>query len=245
MRVGKVIVITSGKGGTGKTTTVAAVSSCMSALGRRALCVDCDAGLRNLDIALGMTDYTVSDFADVTDGHVSVMDAAREHPRLPGLFFLSAPGFRAPEDIDRDDMIRFLAEAREHFDYCLIDSPAGLGAGFALATTDADAAIIVSTGDPASVRDAQRAGELLRGMGIDDIKLIINRLVRANRTFLKTTLDDAMDAIGARLVGIVREDPAVYTASNSDTPLILHADRGAAREFLDITRRILGEEIPI
>jgi septum site-determining protein MinD len=243
--VGKVIVVTSGKGGTGKTTSVAAISSCLSALGHKTLCVDCDAGLRNLDIALGMTDFAVADFSDVTDGALTITEAAREHPRLPGLFFLSAPSFRAPEDIDREAMLSFLAAARENFEFCLIDSPAGLGAGFALATTDADAAVIVSTGDLSSIRDAQRAAELLRGMGIDDIRLVINRLARAGRGYLKSTLDDVVDEIGAQLTGIVREDAGVYLSSNEDTPLVLYTDRGAAREFLNVTLRLLGENVPI
>ncbi|MDR0861441.1 MAG: AAA family ATPase [Oscillospiraceae bacterium] len=243
--MGKVIVVTSGKGGTGKTTSVAAISSCLSALGHKTLCVDCDAGLRNLDIVLGMTEFAVSDFSDVTDGNLTVTEAASEHPRLPGLFFLSAPTFRSPEEIDREDMLRFIADARENYDYCLIDSPAGLGAGFALATTDADVAIIVSTSDLSSIRDAQRAGELLRGMGIGDIRLIINRLSGNARGQLKSTLDDVVDEIGAQLGGIVREDSDVYLSSNSDTPLVLYTDHGAARDLLDVTLRLLGEEIPI
>ncbi|MDR3278842.1 MAG: AAA family ATPase [Oscillospiraceae bacterium] len=243
--MGKVIVVTSGKGGTGKTTAVAAISSCLAALGHRTLCVDCDAGLRNLDISLGMSDFTVADIADVTDGGMSVADAAHEHPLIPGLFFLSAPGFRSPEEIDHQAMARLFGEARKGFDYCLFDSPAGLGAGFALAVSGADMAILVATGDVSSLRDAQRTAETLRDRGMGELSLLINRLSRRGWGALLSTLDDVVDDVGARLIGVVREDSAVSLSANTDKPLILYEDRGAARDFLDAARRIAGEPLPI
>jgi septum site-determining protein MinD len=207
--------------------------------------VDCDAGLRNLDISLGMSDFAVADIADVTDGGMSVADAAHEHPLIPGLFFLSAPGFLPPEEIDPQAMARLLEEARDGFDYCLFDAPAGLGAGFSLAASGADTAVIVATGDVSSLRDAQRTAETLRDMGTGELRLLINRLSRRGWDALRATLDDVVDHVGARLIGVVREDPAVSLSANTDTPLVLYEDRGAARDFLDTARRIAGEPLPI
>jgi septum site-determining protein MinD len=243
--MGRVIVVTSGKGGTGKTTTVAAVSSCLAALGHRTLAVDCDAGLRNLDVSLGMSEFTVTDISDVTDGHMTLGEAAREHPAIPNLFFLSAPAYRLPTELDKTAMSRLFEEARESYEYVLADSPAGLGAGFTLASGSADAAIIVSTGDKSSVRCAARTAETLRGMGILDARLLINRIDGAAARRLGVTADDVIDLAGTRLIGIVRESPEVTSAAAAETPLVLFSRGGAARDFLDTARRLRGEEIPL
>jgi septum site-determining protein MinD len=237
--------MTSGKGGTGKTTSAAAISSCLAALGHRTLCVDCDIGLRNLDISLGMSDFTVTDISDVAEGRVSVREAAHEHPRLPNLFFLAAPVYRAPEDIDPEAMAGLIAAAREEYEYTILDAPAGIGAGFALATASADTAIIVATGDLSSVRDAGRTRETLWNMGISDVRLLINRVERRKWKRFHTSVDDIVDSTGARLIGVVRDDDSVPEAAAADSPLVLYVGRGAAMDFLDVARRIQGEEIPI
>ncbi len=243
--MGKIITVTSGKGGTGKTTTVGAVSSCLAVLGARTLCVDCDAGMRNLDITLGMTEYAVSDLSDVLRGGRTLADACTEHPSLPGLFFLSAPTDLTLSDEDCDAMRDFLAAAREDFDYVLLDSPAGIGAGFRLASCGADSAVIVTTPDTACVRNAQRAAELLRDSGAGDIRLIINRVNARRMRRCGMTADDIIDTAGVRLLGVVPDDPAVQISANSETPLLLGATGGAARCFMNIARRINGEEVPL
>ncbi|NLB29601.1 MAG: septum site-determining protein MinD, partial [Clostridiales bacterium] len=163
--MGQVTVITSGKGGTGKTTACAAVSSCLVALGHKTLAVDCDVGLRNLDISLGMSDFTVSDIADVAESRIELLDAAHEHPQLPGLFFLSAPLYRLESAISPESTARLFDIARDNFEHVLVDSPAGLGSGFEFAARHADRAIVVATADPASIRNAGRAVEPLFEMG--------------------------------------------------------------------------------
>jgi septum site-determining protein MinD len=192
-----------------------------------------------------MSDFAVADFADVTERGAALTDAAHEHPLLPGLFFLSAPGFRSPEDIDASLMETLLTQAREGYDYCLLDSPAGLSAGFNLATHGADMAIVVATGDLSSIRDAQRTTERLYDFGIPDVRLLVNRLSKRNQKYLRGTIDDMIDDVGARLIGIVREDNNVFLAANTDTPLVLYTDGAAARDFLDVARRIRGENLPI
>jgi septum site-determining protein MinD len=243
--MGKVIVVASGKGGTGKTTSVGAIASCLAALGHKTLCLDCDAGLRNLDIIIGMTEYTVTDFTDVLEGRIGFMEACAEHPRIKNLYFLSAPAFRGPEDIETDAMPKLLDQIRAEFEYCLLDAPAGIGPGFRLAVQGADMALIIATGDITSIRDGQRVAEELKGLGLDEIRLVINRISPRSFRLLGSTVDDMIDAIGARLLGLVEEDEAVYLSSNSETPLVLYEDKRAALEFLQITRRLVGERIPL
>ena len=243
--MGKVIVVASGKGGTGKTTAVAAVSSCLAALGHRTLCIDCDAGLRNLDISLCMTDFAVSDFTDVLGGLLSLEDACVEHPKIENLFFLSAPAFTGPEEIDTDSMAELIETAKESFDYCLIDSPAGIGAGFRLASRGANMAVIVSTGDISSIRDAQRAAEIAHDMGISETRLLINRVKAKVFDSIDATVDDVIDDVSAQLIGVVSEDESVFLSAYNDIPLILAKPKAAARQFLDVARRLTGEALPL
>ncbi len=243
--MGQVTVITSGKGGTGKTTACAAVSSCLVALGHKTLAVDCDVGLRNLDISLGMSDFTVSDIADVAEGRIELLDAAHEHPQLPGLFFLSAPLYRLESAISPESTARLFDIARDNFEHVLVDSPAGLGSGFEFAARHADRAIVVATADPASIRNAGRAVETLFEMGQKDIRLLINKVDRSGWSRYNTTIDDIIDAAGAQLIGIVREDGAVPAAAADESLLILYSRGQASRGFLDTARRLCGGDIPI
>ena len=243
--MGQVIVITSGKGGTGKTTACAAVSSCLAALGHRTLAIDCDVGLRNLDISLGMSEFAVSDIADVAEGRTPLHDAAHEHPELPGLFFLSAPLYK-PESAISEEMAEQLFDmARESFEYVLVDSPAGLGSGFEFAVRYADSAIVVATADPASIRNAARAVETLRELEHTDIRLLLNKVDRAGWSRYNTTVDDIIDAAGARLIGVVRDDSAVPFAAADEALLVLYSRGLASHGFLDTARRLRGEDIPI
>ncbi|NLT15275.1 MAG: septum site-determining protein MinD [Clostridiales bacterium] len=243
--MGKVIVVASGKGGTGKTTSVGAISSCLAALGQKTLCMDCDAGLRNLDIIIGMTDYAVTDFSDVLSGFIGLDEAITEHPKISGLCFLPAPAFDGPDEIDPKAMSALMEQIRERFDYCLIDSPAGIGPGFRLAAQNADMAIIVTTGDISSMRDGQRVFGELRNMGVEEIRLIVNRVNPKSFRRIETTVDDIIDTIGAKLLGIVEEDEAVFFSSNRETPLILFGNKKAALQFLHIAQRITGARIPL
>ena len=154
--MGTVIVVTSGKGGTGKTSLTGGVASCLAALGQKVLCIDLDIGLRNLDISLGMTDRALMDFTDVLERRCTLERAAVEHPVIRGLYLLTAPVRPSPASMDEDKMLAMLRTARTQFDYILIDSPAGLGGGFRLATCGADRAVVVSTNDSSALRDAQR-----------------------------------------------------------------------------------------
>ena len=157
------IVITSGKGGTGKTSLTGGVASCLAALGHRVLCIDMDIGLRNLDLTLGLSDRALMDFTDVLSGRCTLERAAVPHPEIQGLFLLTAPVNLPGTPLDEAAMKALLRQAREQYDYILMDSPAGLGEGFRLACCGADRAVVVSTTDASALRDAQRTVAVLRG----------------------------------------------------------------------------------
>lgn len=238
----KTILIASGKGGTGKTSSCAALASCLSLLGQRVLCVDADAGLRNLDICLGLAERAGDDASGLTRG-IELADLICEHPELPGLFFLNAPPDR--EGITDTLFEELVGAARELFDFCLIDAPAGIGRIFHSAARAADSAILVITPDASSCRDAQKALICLKEAGMSDIQVIINRVRPALIGRTKLTLDDMLDSVGARLLGVVPEDQAVIMAGNKSIPLALYPGKYAVSAYYRIARRLLGEKSPI
>ena len=242
--MGTVIVVTSGKGGTGKTSLTGGVASCLAALGQKVLCIDLDIGLRNLDISLGMTDRALMDFTDVVEGRCSLERAAVEHPVIRGLYLLTAPVRPTPNALDEEKMKAMLLQVRAQFDYILIDSPAGLGSGFRLAVCGADRAVVVSTNDSSALRDAQRTVVEL-GRRLDVIHLVMNRIQPKLLRRLRTTIDDAMDAAGLPLLGVVPEDSQVILAANTGEPLILFSRKGAALAYLNIAKRLMGQRVPL
>lgn len=242
--MGTAIMITSGKGGTGKTTLTAGVSSCLAAIGHRVLCVDMDIGLRNLDISLGMSDCVVMDFSDVVEGRCSLERAAAPHPVIEGLYLLTAPMHLPAGRITPAQITQFLAQAKQAYDYVLIDSPAGIGSGFQLALAGADRVIVVTTNDPSALRDAQRTVTEV-GQSQSNIHLVMNRIQPKLMKRLHTTIDDAMDTAGLPLLGVVPEDPQVSLALGAGKPLVLASRKDAAVACLNIARRIDGERIPL
>ena len=239
--MGTAIMITSGKGGTGKTSFTAGVASCLAALGRRTLCIDLDIGLRNLDMALGLSDRAVMDFTDVMAYRSPLLSAAVEQPEIRGLFLLTAP--LAPDGLEARRFCEVVAEAKECFDYVLMDCPAGLSGGFQLAMSAADRAIVVSAVDPAALRDAQRSVAELHTL--PQLHLVMNRVQPKLMRKLRTSIDNAMDAAGLPLLGVVPEDQSVTMASASGIPLVLVTHKGAAPAYLNISRRILGQRVPM
>lgn len=243
MVVGNVIVITSGKGGTGKTSLTGGLGTALAQQGRTVLCIDVDVGLRNLDITLGMTDTALMDFSDVMAGRCPLARAVAPHPSVSGLFLLTAP-LTLPEDFSGEAGFRaLLAEARWMYDEILIDSPAGLGAGFRLATCDADRAIVVAVSDPSSLRDAQRVVSQLGR--IETAHLVVNRVRPRLLRRQGVTIDDAMDTAGLPLLGLVPEDANVILAASSGQPAALFSQRGAAQAYDNIARRLLGQPVPL
>ena len=237
------IAITSGKGGTGKTSLTGGVASCLAALGSRVLCIDMDIGMRNLDISLGMTDRALMDFTDVLSGRCSLERAAVPHPVIEGLYLLNAP-LTLSGPLPLNEMADLVTAAKTQFDYILMDSPAGLGDGFHLATCCADRAVVVSTTDSSALRDAQRTVAVLTGI-LPHIHLVVNRVQPKLLRRLHTTIDDAMDTAGLPLLGVVPEDSQVMLSANTGQPLILTSRRGAAVAYLNIARRLMGQRVPL
>ena len=243
--MGEAIAIISGKGGTGKTTVCATVAACLAACGKRVLCIDADIGLRNLDIALGMADLSVAAFTDVMAGRAELSDAA-VHPALEDkLFLLTAPVREREEDIDPAGFAALVARAKQEFDFCLIDAPAGLGPGFRLAACGADRCLLISTPDLASMRDAAHTAELLERGGKRNLYLVVNRVRPKLFRRLDMTVDDMMDEIGLPLLGVIPEDPDVLLAAAEGNALIFATDGGAAEACLRISRRLCGEMLPL
>lgn len=243
--MGTSIVITSGKGGTGKTTTTAAVASCLAALGKKTLCLDADARLKNLDLVLGMSDAVFMDFCDVIEGRAELEYAAVPHPTIRNLYFLTAPLNISPEDIDPDDMKKLISDIKNKFDYCIIDCPAGIGAGFRLAVSGADMAIVVTNCDSSSLRDGQRTVMELYSLGVDNVRLLVNRVKPHMLRRIRSTIDDVIDAVGAQLIGLISDDDTVTLAASAGVPLIMYNTRKAGMQYLRITRRLLGDKIPL
>lgn len=240
--MGSAIMITSGKGGTGKTSFTAGVGGCLAGLGKRVLCVDLDIGLRCLDLVLGMTDRAVMDFTDVMAGRCPLGDAVAAHPDIPGLFLLSAP--IRPEAMESGQFRQVVEDAKADYDFVLLDSPAGLGEGFRLAAAGADTVVVVTTPDPAAQRDAQRCvAELVHE--VPRLLLVMNRVEPGTLRRLHGEIDRAMDATGLPLLGVVPEDNRVGAAARAGQPLVLRAYRGAAQAYLNIAKRLMGRRVPM
>ena len=234
--MGTAVMVTSGKGGTGKTSLTAGVASCLAALGRRVLCIDVDIGLRNLDLTLGMSHRALMDFSDVMDFRCPLSGATVEQPEIKGLFLLTAP--LTPDGLELDRFQALVEEAKEY-----MDSPAGLGEGLHLARAAADRVIVVSAVDPAALRDAQRTVTELHNL--PQLHLVMNRVQPKLIAKLRTSIDQAMDAAGLPLLGVVPEDPMVTMATAAGVPLILTTYKGAAPAYLNISKRLLGQRVPL
>ena len=226
--MGIVIAVASGKGGTGKTSVTGGVAAALAMAGQRVLCIDMDIGLRNLDISLGLSDRALMDFSDVAEGRCPLARAAVTHPDLPNLSLLTAPMSLSP-DVTATRIRALLRTARDRYDYIMIDSPAGLGPGFQLAVCGAD-------------RAQRTVEELYR---IRQVHLVMNRIQPRLLRQLRTTIDDAMDAAGLPLIGVIPEDRRVILAANLGRPLILEGRQGAANACLNIAKRLEGYRVPV
>lgn len=243
--MGQLIAVLSGKGGTGKTSVCAGIAAALAEQGLRVLCIDCDVGLRNLDISLGIPDSCALSFLDICQGGYSLDDAA-VHPSYPTLRFLTAPMTCPVESIDPQNFSAMLKAARPHYDYILLDAPAGVDAGFRLVSAAAERFLLVTGAGPAAVRDAARVGELLELRGKTDVRLIVNRVSRDILSTVRLTIDDVMDSAGLPLLGIVLEDPNVTLAAAFQRPVLQYAGRApAARCFRRIAKRLQGFHEPI
>ncbi len=243
--MGECIAVLSGKGGTGKTSLSAALATALAEQGLRILCIDCDVGLRNLDISLAMTQLEALSFLDVCSGDYPLARAAM-HPDYPSLRFLTAPVNCRPEDIDPAAFRELIRQARKSFDFILLDAPAGMDAGFRLAAQNADRCVLVTGSDPAAVRDAGRTGQILELMGKHNVRLIVNRVQPRMVSAMRLTIDDVMDDAGLPLLGIVPENVEVTFAAAFGKPLLKYSKKGEATAAIRrIAKRLQGMPVAI
>ena len=242
--MGELIAVLSGKGGTGKTSVCAAVSTALARMGHRVLAVDCDMGLQNLDISLGLSDSGAISFLDVCEGGYRLEQAAKHH-QFETLSFLTAPVNRTAESVDADRFRGMIRAAKQAFDDILLAAPAGVEPGFSRAAKFADRCLIVTGADPAAMRDAARAAQRLELMGKSDVRLIVNRVSRKLFATMSVTVDDVMDTAGLPLIGVVPEDQNVTLAAAFGAPLISYTPRGAAKACEAIARRLEGRHVPL
>ena len=242
--MGELIAVLSGKGGTGKTSLCAGIAEALALQGEKVLCIDCDVGLRNLDIALGISQIGGLSFLDVCSGGYD-LDFATRHPVYPGISFLTAPMNCPVEEIDPVDFSQMLERARSRFSYVLLDAPAGIEAGFRLAAQFCDRVLLVTGADPASIRDASRAADVLETMGKHNVRMIINRAKPKMFAAMGVTVDDIMDRSGLPFIGIVPEDEKVVLSAAFRQPLLGYGKKGAAAACKRIAKRIQGHQVPV
>lgn len=244
--MGQVLVVTSGKGGVGKTTTTANLGTGLAARGQKVCLVDADIGLRNLDLLLGLENRIVYDLVDVANGHCKYRKALIKSKQFDNLFLLPAAQTKDKTAVRPDQMRDLAEELRQEFDYVLIDSPAGIEQGFQNAIAGAEKAIIVTTPEMSALRDADRVVGLLEAADKERPLLIINRyrpgMVRKGDML---AVDDMLEILAIDLLGVIPEDEQIVVTTNRGEPAVLDRNSRAGEAYRNITRRLMGEEVPI
>jgi septum site-determining protein MinD len=241
----QIVTITSGKGGVGKTTTVANLAVALADNGQKVACIDGDIGLRNLDVVMGLENRIVYDLVDVIEGRCRLRQAMIRDKRMPELYLIPAAQTRDKSAVSPSDMIRLCDELRSEVDWILIDSPAGIERGFKNAIAAADRVLIVTNPEISAVRDADRVVGILEAEEKGTPALIINRV---NLAMVKRhdmlSAEDVLDLLSIDLIGIVPEDEDVVVATNRGMPIALEPKSLAGQAFHNIARRMKGEQVP-
>lgn len=244
--MGEAIVVTSGKGGVGKTTTSANIATALASMGKKVVVVDGDTGLRNLDVLMGLENRIVFTLMDVIEEKCRLKQALIKDKRFPNLFLLPTAQTRDKNDINIEQMKKLIEDLKGEFDYIIIDCPAGIEQGFENAVVAADRALIVVNPEVTSVRDADRVIGKLDSKGVDDHQLIINRVnyeMTKNGDMLD--INDILDSLAIKLIGAVPDDRSITISTNKGEPIVLDQKSAAGQAFRNIARRITGEDVPI
>jgi septum site-determining protein MinD len=246
VQLSEVIVITSGKGGVGKTTTSANLGAALASLGKSVVLIDADIGLRNLDVVMGLENRIVYHLVDVVEGYCRLHQALIKDKRFDNLCLLPAAQTKDKSAVTPDQMRQLCRELKAEFDFVLVDSPAGIEQGFRNAIAGADSAIIVATPEVSSVRDADRIIGLLEAESMPPPRLIINRIRPAMvRRGDMMDIGDILDILAIDLLGVVPDDESIVVSTNRGEPAVLLPHSRAGQAFRDIARRLLGESVPI
>lgn len=245
-KLGTAIVITSGKGGVGKTTTSANIGTGLAILDKSVVVVDSDIGLRNLDVVMGLENRIVYDIVDVVKKNCRLKQALIRDKRHDKLYLLPAAQTKDKTAVNPEQMLDLVNQLKKEFDYIIIDSPAGIEQGFQNSIAGADLALIVTTPEISAVRDADRVIGLLESKGINNPKLIVNRI---RQDMVKRgdmmNIDDIVDILAIDLLGIVPDDEAIVVSTNKGEPVVLDEKPLSGKAYRNITRRIIGEEIEL
>jgi septum site-determining protein MinD len=241
----KVVTVTSGKGGVGKTTATANLAAALAVDGGKVVCIDADIGLRNLDVVLGLENRIVYDVVDIVEGRCRLRQAMIRDKRLPELYLIPAAQTRDKSALSPSDMIRLCDDLRPEYDWILIDSPAGIERGFRNAIAPADTVIVVTNPEVSAVRDADRIIGLIEAEEKGPAKLIVNRL-RADmvRRGDMLAIEDILELLAVDLIGVIPEDEAVVVSTNRGVPVSIDGKSRAGQAFRNISRRLKGEEVP-
>lgn len=244
--MGEAIVITSGKGGVGKTTTTANIGTALALSNKKVCMIDTDIGLRNLDVIMGLENRIIYDLVDVAQGQCRLSQALIKDKRFDDLYLLPAAQTKDKSAVQPDEMRRIVGELKQEYDYVLIDCPAGIEQGFKNAIAGADKSIIVTTPEKSAVRDADRIIGLLEQEEMEPPRLIVNRIKnKMMNSGDMLDVDEIVNVLSIELLGIVIDDENVISASNKGEPVALSPDSKASIAYRNISRRILGESVPL
>lgn len=244
--MGEAIVVTSGKGGVGKTTTTANIGTALALMEKKVCLIDTDIGLRNLDVVMGLENRIIYDIVDVIKGSCKLKQALIKDKRFDYLALLPAAQTSDKTALTPEGMKKIVTELKQEYDYIIIDCPAGIEQGFQNAIAGADRAIVVTTPEKSSVRDADRIVGLLEQEEMDPPSLVINR-IRSHmmKSGEMLDIDEIVQVLSIDLIGIVVDDEAVIKASNDGEPVTLKSNSKASIAYRNIARRILGENVPL
>ncbi len=241
----EVIVITSGKGGVGKTTTTANVGTGLAQLGKKVVLIDTDIGLRNLDVVMGLENRIVYNLVDVVEGNCRPKQAMIKDKKYPNLFLLPSAQTRDKTSVTPEQMKALTEELKDDFDYIILDCPAGIEQGFKNAIAGADRALIVTTPEVSAIRDADRIIGLLESEEFKKIQLIVNRIrMDMVKKGDMMSVEDVLDILAIDLIGVVPDDENIVIATNEGEPVV-GKDTQAGKAYANICRRVTGEEVPI
>ncbi len=243
--MGEAIVITSGKGGVGKTTTTANIGAGLAQAGQKVALIDADIGLRNLDVVMGLENRIVYDLVDVVEGFAKLKTALIKDKRFENLYLLPAAQTRDKTAVSPDQMRDLVGEMKEEFDFVLIDCPAGIEQGFKNAVAGSDKAVVVATPEVSSVRDADRIIGLLEAEEKHHPSLIVNR-IRPSMVKKGDMMDinDMIEILAIELLGVVPDDEFIVVSTNRGEPAVMNPQSRAGEAYRNITRRLMGENVP-
>jgi septum site-determining protein MinD len=241
----KVVTVTSGKGGVGKTTATANLAAALASDGQKVVCIDADIGLRNLDVVLGLENRIVYDIVDVVEGRCRLRQAMIRDKRLPELYLIPAAQTRDKNAVSPSDMVRLCDELRPETNWILIDSPAGIERGFRNAVAPANIVIVITNPEVSAVRDADRIIGLIEAEEKGPARLVLNRVKpeMVKRGDMLST-NDVLELLAVDLLGVVPEDERVITSTNRGLPISLDGKSLAGQAFRNIARRLKGEQVP-